>query len=138
QPTGVTTGPAGGIQRSAGRIAGATVYTLRRSHGSACHYTNALTVPEICRRLGHSQQTHFLHYAHISLHGKQYSDLDAFVSRARARSYVPPLSLRPIWRSYLDPRRPLQPSDSPKAGAKAGVSPLLARVISIRRHSSGG
>ena len=48
-----------------GRITDATVYTLRHSHASACHYVSALTVPEICRRLGHSQQTHFVHYAHV-------------------------------------------------------------------------
>jgi hypothetical protein len=35
-----------------GRITDATVYTLRHSHASACHYVGALTVPEMCRRLG--------------------------------------------------------------------------------------
>jgi hypothetical protein len=48
---------------TSGRVTDATTYTLRHSHASACHYVGTLTVPEICRRLGHSQQTHFLHYA---------------------------------------------------------------------------
>ena len=48
-----------------GRISDASTYTLRHSHASACHYVSTLTVPEICGRLGHSQQTHFLHYAHV-------------------------------------------------------------------------
>jgi integrase len=69
-----------------GRITGATTYTLRHSHASACHYVSTLTVPEICRRLGHSQQTHFLHYAHVidSISGERYTDLDALVAAARA------------------------------------------------------
>jgi hypothetical protein len=47
---------------------------------------SALTVPEICRRLGHSQQTHFLHYAHVieAISGERYTDLDAMVAAARA------------------------------------------------------
>ena len=68
-----------------GRITDASTYTLRHSHASACHYVSTLTVPEICRRLGHSQQTHFLHYAHVidAISGKRYSDLDALISAAR-------------------------------------------------------
>ena len=41
------------------------VYGLRHSHASACHYVSTLSVPEICRRLGHSEQTHLKHYAHV-------------------------------------------------------------------------
>ncbi len=69
-----------------GRVTGATTYTLRHSHASACHYVSTLTVPEICRRLGHSQQTHFLHYAHVidAITGERYADLDALVAAARA------------------------------------------------------
>jgi integrase len=69
-----------------GRITDATVYTLRHSHASACHYVSALTVPEICRRLGHSQQTHFLHYAHVieAISGMRYDDLDALIEAARS------------------------------------------------------
>jgi integrase len=79
-----------------GRIADATVYTLRHSHASACHYTTALTVPEICRRLGHSQQTHFLHYAHVidAISGSRYDDLDALIEAARV-----PLALRESYAS---------------------------------------
>jgi integrase len=68
-----------------GRIADATVYTLRHSHASACHYTTALTVPEICRRLGHAQQTHFLHYALVidAISGTRYDDLDALIEANR-------------------------------------------------------
>jgi hypothetical protein len=47
---------------------------------------SSLTVPEICRRLGHSQQTHFLHYAHVidAITGQRYGDLDALIPAARA------------------------------------------------------
>ena len=68
-----------------GRIGDASVYTLRHSHASACHYVSTLTVPEITRRR-HSQQTHFLHYAHVidAISGERYSDLDALIEAARA------------------------------------------------------
>jgi hypothetical protein len=39
-----------------GRITDATVYTLRHSHASACHYVSNLTEPEIYRRLVHGHQ----------------------------------------------------------------------------------
>ena len=69
-----------------GRITGATVYTLRHSHASACHYVRTLTLPVILRRLGHSQQTHFLHYAHVvdAIDEARYDDLDQVVGAARA------------------------------------------------------
>jgi hypothetical protein len=74
-----------------GRIADATVYRLRHSHASACHYTGTLTIPEICRRLGHSQQTHFLHYAHVidAISGMRYGDLDELVEAARRQVRAP-------------------------------------------------
>ena len=43
---------------------GVRLYGLRHSHASACHYAG-FTLPEAGRRLGHSQQTHILHYAHV-------------------------------------------------------------------------
>jgi hypothetical protein len=45
------------------------------------------------RRLGHSQQTHFLHYAHVidAIGGERFGDLDALISDTRARSDVPPM-----------------------------------------------
>jgi integrase len=69
-----------------GRITNGTTYTLRHSHASACHYVSTLTVPEICRRLGHSQQTHFLYYAHVieAISGERYPDLEGLVTAARA------------------------------------------------------
>jgi integrase len=69
-----------------GRIIHATTYTLRHSHASACHYVSTLTVPEICRRLGHSQQTHFLHYAHVieAISGQRYDAVDALIEAARS------------------------------------------------------
>jgi integrase len=68
-----------------GRVADATTYTLRHSHASALHYVSTLTVPDICRRLGHSQQTHFLHYAHVieAISGQRYDGLDALIEAAR-------------------------------------------------------
>jgi integrase len=79
---------------TAGRITDATVYTLRHSHASACHYVSTLTVPEICRRLGHAQQTHFLHYAHVidALDGSRYRDLDKLIAAARAKLMFPQCS----------------------------------------------
>ena len=62
-----------------------TLYTLRHSHASACHYAG-LTLAEAARRLGHSQQTHVLHYSHVieAISGKRYTDLDALIEAARA------------------------------------------------------
>ena len=69
-----------------GRITGATAYTLRHSHASACHYVRAFTLPDILRRLGHSQQTHFLHYTHVidAIYGTRYESLDELIAAARA------------------------------------------------------
>lgn len=52
---------------------------------------STLTVPEICARLGHSQQTHFLHYAHVisALSGERYEDLDAMIGAARGILMAP-------------------------------------------------
>lgn len=68
-----------------GRITDASTYLLRHSHASACHYVTTLTVPEICRRLGHSQQTHFLSYAHVidAIDGERYTDLETMIETAR-------------------------------------------------------
>lgn len=64
---------------------GVRLYDLRHSHASALHYVSTLSIPEICRRLGHSQQTHFLHYAHVidALSGERYEDLDQLIGAAR-------------------------------------------------------
>ena len=65
---------------------GLRLYDLRHSHASACHYVSTLSVPEICRRLGHSEQTHFRHYAHVidALDGRRYGSLDDLIAAARA------------------------------------------------------
>ena len=65
---------------------GVRLYDMRHAHASACHYVSTLSIPEICRRLGHSQQTHFLHYAHIidAISGQRYDDLDALIEASRA------------------------------------------------------
>jgi hypothetical protein len=57
-----------------------TLYTLRHSHASACHYAG-MTLAEAARRLGHSQQTHVLHYSHVieAISGKRYDGLDALI-----------------------------------------------------------
>lgn len=62
-----------------------TLYTLRHSHASACHYAS-FTLPEAARRLGHSQQTHILHYAHVidGMSSKRYAGLDDLIESARA------------------------------------------------------
>jgi hypothetical protein len=44
-----------------GPIDGATLWTLRHTHASACHDAS-LTLREGARRLGHGQQTELLHY----------------------------------------------------------------------------
>ena len=41
-----------------------TLYTLRHTHASLCHYAG-LTVPEAARRLGHSPALHVATYAHV-------------------------------------------------------------------------
>jgi integrase len=60
-----------------GRIAKASTYTLRHTHASALHYAG-FTVPEAARRLGHSNETHLIYYAHVlDMGGERYADLDA-------------------------------------------------------------
>jgi integrase len=65
--------------------AGVTLYTLRHSHASACHYAG-MTLAEVARRLGHSQQTHVLHYSHVieAITGRRFEGLDALIEAARA------------------------------------------------------
>jgi hypothetical protein len=74
-----------------GRITAASTYTLRHSHASACHYVATMTVPEICRRLGHAQQTHFLHYAHVidAISGERYGGLDELIEASRGQLHTP-------------------------------------------------
>lgn len=64
---------------------GVSLYTLRHSHASACHYAD-FTVPEAARRLGHSPQVHVNTYAHAidAIKGRRYADLDALIDAARA------------------------------------------------------
>jgi integrase len=66
------------------RVLPVTLYTLRHSHASACHYAG-MTLAEVARRLGHSQQTHVLHYSHVieAITGERYADLDALIDAAR-------------------------------------------------------
>jgi integrase len=62
-----------------------TLYTLRHSHASACHYCG-FTVPEAARRMGHSPALHVTTYAHQidALVGrKHYPNLDALIEDAR-------------------------------------------------------
>jgi integrase len=68
------------------RVLPVTLYTLRHSHASACHYAG-FTLPEAARRLGHSQQTHILHYAHVidGMQGQRFDGLDALIAAARAQ-----------------------------------------------------
>jgi integrase len=62
-----------------------TLYTLRHTHASLCHYAG-LTVPEAARRLGHSPALHIATYAHVidGLQGRRYADLDGLIEAARA------------------------------------------------------
>jgi integrase len=68
-----------------GRITDATTYTLRHSHASQLHYAG-YTVPSAARRLGHKQQTHMKHYAHVidAIEGERYDGLDELIAAARA------------------------------------------------------
>ncbi len=61
-----------------------TLYTLRHTHASACHYAG-FTIPEAARRLGHGTGLHVTTYAHVvdSISGKRYEDLDALIAAAR-------------------------------------------------------
>jgi integrase len=77
-----------------GRIADATVYTLRHGHASALHYSN-FTVPEAARRMGHGGALHLRTYAHVieSMGGQRHSDLDALIADARRQLEFPHRSL---------------------------------------------
>lgn len=76
--------------RNGGRIADATVYTLRHSPASALRYCG-FTVPEAARRMGHGGGLHLQTYAHVieSISGERYADLDALIAAARAKLVLP-------------------------------------------------
>jgi integrase len=67
-----------------------TLYTLRHTHASACHYAN-FTTPEAARRLGTGAALHMETYSHVieSISGGRYTDLDALIAAARAELRVP-------------------------------------------------
>jgi integrase len=62
-----------------------TLYTLRHTHASLCHYVG-LTVPEAARRLGHSPTLHIATYAHVidGLQGRRFDGFDPLIEAARA------------------------------------------------------
>jgi integrase len=67
-----------------GRIPKASTNMLRHSHASALHYAS-FTLPEAAGRMGHTQQTHILHYAHIlaMTRSERYANLDDLYGAAR-------------------------------------------------------
>lgn len=71
-----------------------TLYTLRHTHASLCHYAG-LTVPEAARRLGHSPALRIATYAHVidGLQGRRFDGIDALISAARAELEFPQSSL---------------------------------------------
>ena len=62
-----------------------TLYTLRHTHASACHYAG-FTIPEAARRLRHGAGLHVETHAHVidGFDGRRYADLDALIAAARA------------------------------------------------------
>jgi integrase len=77
-------------QRVVGRE-GVTPYTFRHSHASALHYCQ-MSETKILRRLGHSAQVHYAHYAHVidSLEDKpRHASLDALIAHARQQLAAP-------------------------------------------------
>ena len=87
------------LQPAASRITGrddVTLYTLRHTHASACHYAG-FTVPAAARRLGHGGALHLTTYAHVidALEGKpRHADLDALITAARSELEAP------TWRAH--------------------------------------
>lgn len=76
------------LRKAARELAGhedVSLYTLRHTHASACHYAG-FTVPEAARRMGHSPQVHITTYAHVidAIKGKRYEDIDALFAAARS------------------------------------------------------
>jgi integrase len=67
-----------------------TLYTLRHTHASLCHYAG-LTVPEAARRLGHGPSLHITTYAHVidGMQGQRYDGFDDLISVARANLVLP-------------------------------------------------
>ena len=61
-----------------------TLYTLRHTHASLCHYVG-LTVPEAARRLGHSPMLHISTYAHVidGMQGRRFDGFDTLIDAAR-------------------------------------------------------
>jgi|SRR5829696_5135744 len=82
------------LQPAAARVTGrddVTLYTLRHTHASACHYAG-FTLPAAARRLGHGGALHLTTYAHVidALEDKpRYADLDALITAARAELMFP-------------------------------------------------
>ena len=72
------------------RACDVSLYTLRHSHASACHYAG-LTIPEAARRLGHGPGLHVETYAHVidRMTGTRHDDLDQLIRAARAELEFP-------------------------------------------------
>ncbi len=76
------------------RITTGSLYTLRHSHASACHYT-PMTLPEVARRLGHGAELHLRTYAHVidGMNGERWASLDEMIASARSSLMFPLSSL---------------------------------------------
>lgn len=63
-----------------------TLYTLRHTHASLCHYAG-LTVPEAARRLGHAPALHISTYAHVidGMQGRRFDGFDELITSARSQ-----------------------------------------------------
>jgi integrase len=63
-----------------------TLYTLRHTHASICHYAG-LTVPEAARRLGHAPALHISTYAHVidGMQGQRFDGFDELIAATRAK-----------------------------------------------------
>jgi integrase len=76
------------LAATGGRITTTGTNVLRHSHASHLHYAG-FTVPEAAGRMGHTQQTHILHYAHILAMGRseRYEGLGALYGAARQSTH---------------------------------------------------
>jgi hypothetical protein len=120
--------------------AGTTLYRLRDTHASACHYAG-LTIPEAARRLGHGPGLHVETYAHVidAMSGTRHDGLDALITAARAELGFPqgsPLERLGSRVAHRSGRRascrhcPRASADmrSPLAVRRASVGPVLAAL----------
>ncbi len=125
------------LDAACGRSTG-SLYLLRHSHASACHYVASFTNPEAARRMGHGPGLHAEIYAHVidTTTGTRHADLDALIAAARTKlpAYEAALAERAGSAGAADRQVPSRPASGP---APAAAVPETLRAPGGRPRHGG-